>query len=110
RVGLLSMMLIASAELVIALGLTNVIHRREQRRPSAVVDKTDEKPLSGGGGFKLVLSNRYLLLIGLLTLAVQLVNTNGNYILNETLARTARDTIDAGGTGQSEGQFIGSFM
>jgi len=73
-----------------------------------VVDKTDEQPLSGGGGFKLVLNNRYLLLIGLLTLAVQLVNTNGNYILNETLARTARDT--SAGTGQSEAQFIGSFM
>ena len=110
RVGLLSMMLIASGELLIALGLTNLIHRREQRRPKAVVDKTEEQPLSGGGGFKLVLSNRYLLLIGVLTLAVQLVNTNGNYILNETLARTARDTIAAGGTGQTEGQFIGSFM
>jgi len=108
RVGLLSMMLIASGELLIALGLTNLIHRREQRRPKAVVDKTEEQPLSGGGGFKLVLSNRYLLLIGVLTLAVQLVNTNGNYILNETLARTARDT--SAGTGQSEAQFIGSFM
>jgi AAA family ATP:ADP antiporter len=108
RVGLLSMMLIASAELVIALGITNLINRREQRRPRAVVDKTEEQPLSGGGGFKLVLGDRYLLLIGVLTLAVQLVNTNGNYILNETLARTARDTI--AGTGQSEGQFIGSFM
>jgi AAA family ATP:ADP antiporter len=110
RVGLLSMMLIASVELLIALGLTNLIHVREQRRPKAVVDKTDEQPLRSGGGFKLVLSNRYLLLIGVLTLAVQLVNTNGNYILNETLARTARDTIAAGGTAQSEGQFIGSFM
>jgi len=108
RVGLLPMMLIGSVELVIALVLTNLIHRREQRRPKAVVDKTDEQPLSGGGGFKLVLNNRYLLLIGLLTLAVQLVNTNGNYILNETLARTARDT--SAGTGQSEAQFIGSFM
>jgi len=97
RVGLLPMMLIGSVELVIALVLTNLIHRREQRRPKAVIDKTDEQPLSGGGGFKLVLSNRYLLLIGLLTLAVQLVNTNGNYILNETLARTARDT--SAGTG-----------
>jgi len=110
RVGLLSMMLIASGELLIALVLTNLIHRREQRRPKAVVDKTEDQPLSGGGGFKLVLSNRYLLLIGVLTLAVQLVNTNGNYILNETLARTARDTIAAGGTAQTEGQFIGSFM
>ena len=31
---------------------------------------------------QLVLANRYLLAIGLLTLTVQLVNTNGNYILN----------------------------
>ena len=77
--------------MLIALGLTNLIHTREQRRPKAVVDKTDEQPLSGSGGFKLVLSQRYLLLIGLLTLTVQLVNTNGNYILNETLARMARD-------------------
>lgn len=110
RLGLLPMMLLASAELLIALALTNLIHKREQRRPKAVVDKTDEKPLSGGGGFSLVLSSRYLLLIGLLTLAVQLVNTNGNYILNETLARTAREAIAGGGTTESEGQFIGSFM
>jgi ATP:ADP antiporter, AAA family len=110
RLGLLPMMLLASAELLIALALTNLIHTREQRRPKAVVDKTDEKPLSGGGGFSLVLSSRYLLLIGLLTLAVQLVNTNGNYILNETLARTAREAIAGGGTTESQGQFIGSFM
>jgi AAA family ATP:ADP antiporter len=110
RLGLLPMMLLASAELLIALGLTNLIHKREQRRPKAVVDKTGEKPLSGGGGFSLVLSSRYLLLIGLLTLAVQLVNTNGNYILNETLARTAREAIAGGGTTESQGQFIGSFM
>ena len=96
RLGILPMMLIASAELLIALALTNLIHAREQRRPRAVVAKKDEQPLSGGGGFKLVLSHRYLLLIGLLTLAVQLVNTNGNYILNETLARMARATIAAG--------------
>ena len=47
------------------------------------------QPLGKAGGFKLVLSQRYLLLIGLLTLTVNLVNTNGNYILNETLARMA---------------------
>jgi ATP/ADP translocase len=35
RVGLLPMMLIGSVELVIALVLTNLIHRREQRRPKA---------------------------------------------------------------------------
>ncbi len=96
RLGLLPMMLIASAELLIALGLTNLIHVRERRRPKAVATTSEEQPLRGGGGFKLVLSQRYLLLIGLLTLMVQLVNTNGNYILNETLARMARATIAEG--------------
>ena len=55
-------------------------------------------------------SQNYLLLIGLLTLTVNIVNTNGNYILNETLARMARDVIAAGGNGQTEGQIVGSFM
>src|SRR5688572_958165 len=107
--GLMPMMLLASGELLLALALTNFIHAREGRRPKAVLAKgdSDKAPLSGGGGFKLVLSQKYLLLIGLLTLTVQLVNTNGNYILNETLAETARATV---ATGEAEGQFIGSFM
>ena len=66
--------------------------------------------LGGSGGFKLVLSQRYLLLIGLLTLAVQIVNTNGNYILNETLARMAQRHGRRGHGTQTEGQIIGSFM
>jgi AAA family ATP:ADP antiporter len=109
RLGLLPMMLVACVELLIALGLTNLIHGREGRRPKAVVAKTQEEPLSGSGGFKLVLAQRYLLLIGLLTWVAQLVNTNGNYILNETLASAARATI-AAGSAQTEGQIIGSFM
>jgi AAA family ATP:ADP antiporter len=110
RLGILPMMLLASVQLLIALALTNLIHTREQRRPKAVLTKTEQQPIGGSGGFKLVLSQRYLLLIGLLTLTVQIVNTNGNYILNETLTRMARETIAAGTTGQTEGQIIGGFM
>ena len=109
RLGLLPMMLLASVELLIALGLTNLIHAREQRRPKAVVAKTEEQPLSGSGGFKLVLAQRYLLLIGLLTWVAQLVNTNGNYILNETLTQSARAAV-AAGSAQTVSQIIGSFM
>jgi AAA family ATP:ADP antiporter len=108
RLGILPLMLLGSVELLIALALTNLVHAREQRRPRAVASK-DDQPLSGSGGFKLVLSQRYLLLIGLLTWAAQLVNTNGNYMLNETLTRMAQATIAAGST-QSESQIIGSFM
>ena len=108
RLGILPMMLLGSVQLLIALGLTNLVHAREQRRPRAVASK-DDQPLSGSGGFKLVLGQRYLLLIGLLTWVAQLVNTNGNYILNETLSRMAQETIAQGST-LSEGQIIGGFM
>jgi AAA family ATP:ADP antiporter len=106
--GILPMMLLGSVQLLIALALTNLIHTREQRRPRAAASK-DDQPLSGSGGFKLVLSQRYLLFIGLLTWVAQLVNTNGNYILNETLTRMAQAAIAAGST-QTEGQIIGGFM
>ena len=58
-----------------------------------------------------MLSQRYLLLIGLLTLAAQLVNTNGNYILNDTLGQMARSAVANGSAGGlSEEQIVGSYM
>jgi AAA family ATP:ADP antiporter len=111
RLGVLPMMLVAAGELLIAIALTNAINRRDQKRPKPAAQATaSEKPLGTAGGFRLVVGERYLLLIGLLTLTVNIVNTNGNYILNETLAGMARSVIAAGGGGQSEGQIIGSFM
>ena len=111
--GVLPMMLLGAGQLLVALALSNYIHKRDQQRPKPVkvaAADASEKPLGTEGGFKLVLSQRYLLLIGLLTLTVQIVNTNGNYILNETLARMARDVLSGGGDGRTEGQIIGSFM
>ena len=63
-------------------GKTNVVHiRRVAARLASAVGVKPRPTLRRDGGFQLVLGQRYLLLIGLLTLAVQLVNTNGNYIL-----------------------------
>ena len=63
---------------------------RESGRTAASAKGADE-PLGSEGGFQLVLKHRYFLLIGLLTLAVQIANTNGNYILDETLIESARN-------------------
>ena len=38
------------------------------------------------------------------------MNTNGNYILNATVAQMARSTIEAGGSALTERQIIGSYM
>lgn len=111
--GLPAMMLLGAAQLLGALALNNVIHQRDQRRPRAVstsVAAATDKPLGTSGGFKLVLGQRYLLLIGLLTLTINVVNTNGNYILNETLAQMARAVIAAGADGRTEREIIGGFM
>jgi ATP:ADP antiporter, AAA family len=102
RLGPLAMMPVAAIILIAGLLLTNVIHRRDARedRSERRAEKAAEEPLGKAGGFQLVLGQRYLLLIGLLTLTVQLVNTNGNYILNATVVQMA----------QGDGAVIGSFM
>ena len=99
---------VAAALLLLFMLVLNVVNLRESGRTAASVKKDAEAPLGSEGGFQLVLKHRYLLLIGLLTLAVQIANTNGNYILDQTLTESARA---AAGTsaGLSERQFIGAF-
>ena len=100
RLGEFKMMLISAGILLICLALTNLIHAREkQRAPDASGQLQAEQPLGRDGGFQLVLRQRYLLLIGMLTLAVQFVNTNGNYILGETLTQMARTAVAGGASG-----------
>ena len=112
RLGEFPMMLISAGILLVCLALTNLIHLREKERASDTKSRLQaEQPLGRDGGFQLVLRERYLLLIGLLTLAAQVVNTNGNYILNDTLAQVARAAVAAGTAGGlSERQIIGSYM
>ena len=109
--GLLPMMLVAAVILLVCLALTNMIHARERDRARDPNSRREaDKPLDRAGGFQLVLSQRYLLLIGLLTLAAQVVNTNGNYILNATLTEAAQKAVEAGTAGvQTQSEFIAAF-
>jgi len=105
RVGAMQMMIIAAVMLATCILLTYVIHQRDRRKPVAHSEHTAaEKSIGGQGGFKLVLGNSYLLGIGLLTLTAQVVNTNGNFILNQTVAGMA-DGAARSGT-QSEADII----
>jgi len=98
--GLFVPMLISAAILLICLAFSNYINARENAKAAAVkASRAAEAPLGREGGFQLVLREKYLLLIGLLTLAVQFVNTNGNYILGATLAKSAADAVANGTAG-----------
>lgn len=64
---------------------------------------------AGRGAFQLVFRTRYLLLIAILVLLVNWVNTTGEYILGRLVEETAISLVAAGETSLSEGQYIGRF-
>jgi AAA family ATP:ADP antiporter len=108
RLGAYPLMLVAAGLLVAALALANLIHRGSRevaRAPSAAA------PASTRGGLKLVLASRYLLLVALLTLVYNTVNSNGEFILGTTVvehARAAAATVD--GQQRIIGAFYGGYF
>jgi len=121
RLGEAQMLLWSALVLVLCILLANVIDRREARRRSqrAVADaavseapgsEPAQEPLRKEGGFQLVFQDRYLLLIAILMLLVNVVNTTGEFILGERVSHVAAETVAAGRAGGlSEGQWIGRF-
>jgi len=112
-------MLGAAVLLAVCMVLTNWVGARErrQRKEGANAEskpaKDDAKPdegVRGRSGFALVFSDRYLLLIGILMLLVNLVNTTGEYILGKTVVSlyTAGHSAAAAG-GLDEKKVIGEF-
>ena len=88
-IGPYSLMLIAAFGLLVPVALTIVVHRREGSRPDAKKEEAD-KPVGGPGGFALVFKQRYLLLIAMLVLVYNLVNTLGGFMLNTLIASGSR--------------------
>jgi len=98
------LMLIAAFGLILPTVLTLWVNRRE-RAIARTVDRTPpEAPLSKEGGFRLVFSDRYLLLIALMMITANLVNTLGGYILDVFVKNQAQvlAASTAGGLGERE--------
>jgi AAA family ATP:ADP antiporter len=122
-------MLGAAALLAVCMLLTNMVSSREKRArkeipaagdaakpgdPASASSGTDAG-LRGRSGFALVFADRYLLLIGILMLLVNLVNTNGEYILGKTvvtLYTAAHGAAAAGGLDEKKviGEFYGNYF
>jgi len=111
--GVYQLMLVGAAILVGQLWLTNLVNRREsKRRPPAAskVPGTAAVKPSGGNAFAMVFRTRYLLLMGLMLMLVNVVNTTGEYILGSLVKDTAVNLVAQGQNGGlTEGQLIGSF-
>jgi AAA family ATP:ADP antiporter len=138
-VGIPQLLLVAAALLALAAGVSNVVDSRERARhethlppvlttaeiPAATgeyqihmiedakkltVSLPGTGPVARKGTFRLVFSDRYLLLIALLMLVLNSVNTTGEYILGRTLSRAAEAAVTAGTAGGlTVPEYIGRF-
>jgi AAA family ATP:ADP antiporter len=97
---------ITAALLVVHLVLYRVIERREAGRRVSQQAKAQE-PLTGPGGFTLLLRSPYLRLVAVLLLVLNIVNTTGEYLVGRSLL----DAIEgAGATSEAAKEsIVGAF-
>jgi len=118
--GIFPMMLVAGGILGICILLTFAIHKKEiksikdktiQTGSQAEIREEDkEKPLAGGGGFRLLFKSRYLLYIAFFVMLLNFVNTNGQYILDNVVKRETAKAVEMGTIGGLDtGQFMTKF-
>ena len=81
--GLYNMMLIPAGVLMVCLFLVRLVNAHETK--DAVRKKQADTPPGGKGGLAMIFSHRYLLLIAAIIFMVNLINSNGEYILDRTL-------------------------
>ena len=108
--GVQQLMLVGAGLLAVQLMLTNYIDRIERgRRPRvAPVKKASAGPSKNA--FAMVFHTRYLLLMALMLLAINWINTTGEYILGSIVKERAMAMVaDGSAGGLSEGQIIGDF-
>jgi AAA family ATP:ADP antiporter len=109
-----TLMTIGGAILLAAVGITLAVNRRESGRSraahaaeSAVINAA---PIGREGGFQLILNDRYLFWIAVLTVLLNVVNTTGGYLLDRLV--TAEAVARIGGDPALEDarkQFITAF-
>jgi AAA family ATP:ADP antiporter len=97
-IGPFRLMLFAAAGLAASISLTLWISRRETAAGRDAAGRQAEKPLGKAGGFQLVFGQRYLLLIALLIVVLNIVNTLGGFLLNTLIRQEALNTVAPGVT------------
>ncbi len=87
--GPLRLLLGGGALLVICTLLARIAGRVTQRTEPAEVAASAAKPLGKEGGFELIRKDRYLLLIAVLTVLLNVVNTSGEYLFGRYVVEQA---------------------
>ena len=111
--GIYQMMLLGAGVLVAQLAITNYLDRRgpaQLASPAPAQGVNAPPKTSGSDAFALVFRTRYLLLMALMLMLLNWVNTTGEYILGSIVTDTVAKTVASGkGGGLSPEQLIGDF-
>ncbi len=108
-VGVHEMLLVAAGVLASTLLVTHWVNTRERSAArGATTDAATDQPIEGGNAFTMVFRNRYLLLLAVMLLLNNWVNSNGEYILGH-IVKEAADEFAAGRGELVEEQYIASF-
>ena len=104
-----SRLLIGGALILLAcVGLAQLAERVTRRPGAGPVRRDPEKLEPGASGFRMILTDRYLMLIAALVLLLNVVNTTGEYLLGRFVVNAAASTIGAGPERElARQQFIG---
>jgi AAA family ATP:ADP antiporter len=101
----LDLMLASAALLVVTLIPFAVVNAQRSCCPKdRGRELTKDEPLTGAGGFQALISDRYLLLIGVITILANWVTNSGEYVLDKTLIEVARSSAMA-----DPAKFVGQF-
>jgi AAA family ATP:ADP antiporter len=108
-VGVFGLMIGAAILLALSLGVTFIVNQRESDRDKKSAKPRGEEKMGKEGGFSMLIRDKYLLLLGALTLIINWVNSSGEYILDRTLVKAA-SVVPAGADAHKwSEQFIGSY-
>jgi AAA family ATP:ADP antiporter len=107
-----TLMLSAAVVLVVCVFLFVVVERHVDDDARRDKTKRDDEPVSQEGLLPLLLHSKYLMLLGVLTLLLNCVNSNGEYLIDRTLLETvqARGMSETAATtfiGEFKGDFFG---
>ena len=114
--GIYELMLVGAAVLIVEVLISNHIDRRDRARRAGTAVPAGEKKqetkakAAAPNAFGLVFRTRYLLLMAVMLMVLNWVNTTGEYILGSIVKETAERMVAAGSTGgRTEGEIIGGF-
>jgi len=108
-VGPQRLLLVGAVILTFCALLSRVVDRVTTRGESDQSKKAGEKIAGTQSGFGMILSDRYLMLIALLTVLLNVVNTSGEYLFGRYVVDTAKAMYGDGAASQAaREQFIGT--